>query len=88
MLAITGPTASIYWGYREIGRASDWSVSSSESALGHFTATVEQADTFALSQQGLEVRIPRPKGQPWRWPVNSLHIEGRTISAVVRISEG
>lgn len=88
MLAITGPTASIYWGYRPIGTLSGWSVSSTDPSVGTFTATVDRADAFALSQQGLEVRIPRPKGQPWRWPVISLHTEGQTITAVVRISEG
>jgi hypothetical protein len=87
MLSITGHTASIYWGYREVAAVSAWSVSSQGSSVATFTGTLERGDAFALTQQGLEVRIPRPKGQPWRWPVESLHLADRTVSATVRLAD-
>lgn len=86
-LTVTGQRALIFWGYREIGALSGWSLSAHDGAVGTLTGTVERGDAFQLSQQGLEVRIVRQKGQPWRWPVQSLQLAGRTVTATVRLAD-
>lgn len=86
-VSITGPTASIFRGYRQVATLSAWSLSAN-GASASFSGALENGDRFQLTQHGLEVRVARQKGQqPFRWPVESLHIEGRTVSAQVRLSE-
>lgn len=85
-LTISGQAASLFWGYREIGALSAWSLSA-HGTHATLTGTLERGDAFSLQQQGLEVRVHRQKGQPWRWPVASLQIAGRTVTATVRVAE-
>ncbi len=95
-LTISGQAASLFWGYREIGALSAWSLSA-HGTHATLTGTLERGDAFfwtlaavmatSLQRQGLEVRVHRQKGQPWRWPVASLQIAGRTVTATVRVAE-
>jgi hypothetical protein len=86
-LTIAGQRALIFWGYREVGALSGWSLTAHDGGVGTLTGTIERGDAFHLSQQGLEVRIVRQKGQPWRWPVHALQFAGKTVTATVRLAD-
>jgi hypothetical protein len=86
-LTITGQRALVFWGYREVGALSGWSLTAHDGGVGTLTGTTERGDIFYLLQQGLEVRIVRQKGQLWRWPVQSLQLAGKTVTATVRLAD-
>lgn len=83
-LSLSGQRATVVWGYRQAGTLSAWSVAPD----GQFSATLEDGDRFALGQTGLEVRVARASGAPWRLPVvDRLTLEGRTVTGAVRLSD-
>ena len=46
----------------------------------HLTARVVRADAFRLSQQPIVFRINRSP-VPWKWPIESLQIDGDALDA-------
>jgi len=85
-LTMKGAEAQIRWAYHRAASLGAWELSAS-GPIGTFTATVIEADTFKLSQPALSVRIPRPNGSAWSYPVQSLHVADGTLTARVSLQE-
>lgn len=85
-VVLRGPAAEVRWGYRRAAVLGPWTLTSDTSGTS-VSATIETADAFAATQQPLTFVVPRPKGPPWRWAVQSLQIAGATLTAVLGAQE-
>lgn len=83
---MTGPAARVTWGYHVAAQLQAWSLTADGNTV-RLTAAVESSDAFKLTQQGLSLCIPRQKGAVWTYPIESLHIADRTLTAVVRFAD-
>jgi hypothetical protein len=75
----TWAAAEIRWGYHVAASLAgcELLVNSSGSRL---SARVTSADPFRLSQRPIVFRINRSP-VPWRWPIESLQIDGGLLTA-------
>lgn len=80
-IPMKGVAASIGWGYHHAATLGPWNLS--DAGGGQLTAEIVSADAFRVSQQPLTFLVPRPNGQPRRWPITSLQIADSTLTAVV-----
>lgn len=85
-LTMTGHDGTIVWGYHTAASCVSWSLSAT-GTTGTLIATVSKADSFKLTQQDLKFRVRRQTGTSWEWPIESLQIADRTITATVRLQE-
>lgn len=76
----TGVEGGVRWGYHTAATLKHWALESSGAGWS-LEATVQAADTFRVSQRPLTFVVQRPRGIVWRWPVESLQIEGATLTA-------
>lgn len=79
--------AEVRWGYLVACHVTNWSLSTSADGSVSFTGSVNEADDFRLTQQGLTVCVLRPNGRVWSYPVLTLSIAGDTVHAAVRPQE-
>lgn len=81
-LSITGPEAEVMWAYYRAASLASWSIASvpGQDTLS-LTARVVGMDDFKVSQQPLMFVVPRPTGQPWRWPITTLQIVDGMLTA-------
>jgi len=70
----------LLWGYHEAAVLGECELSATRTGVS-VTATVVTADAFKSQQQPLTLRIRRPSGVVWTWPVESLDIVGQTLTA-------
>jgi len=82
-MTFKGAAGQLVWGYYPAASLSSWSVIPDEAGGGRLTATVVQMDAFRAAQQPLTFVVPRPKGEPWRWRIQSLQIAGASLSATL-----
>ena len=80
-IAFGGPAGVVKWGYYPAASLRDWSVK----ALV-LTATITEKDDTRLSQQPLSFVVARPS-TTWTWPIESLRVEGQTLTASLRPQE-
>jgi hypothetical protein len=80
---MTGSAARIVWGYLPAARLSAWSLS----ADGTLTGMLADVDRFRLGQQGLTLRVDRPNGKVWAWPIITLSVADHTVSGTVSLQE-
>jgi hypothetical protein len=75
-ITVKGQEGRIVWGYHTAARLAAWCID------GHtLTATVQESDTFRVTQQPLTFVVSRPTGSPWVWTVASLQVAGQTLTA-------
>lgn len=85
-LALKGLAGEVRWSYRLAASLREWSLNAEavgDAVRQSLTATVASHDARAVSQQPLVFVVPRPSGQPWRWPIESLQIVDGTLTAVL-----
>lgn len=78
--SLRGPSALIKWGYLDAALLGPWSLEF-DSTGGTLKATAQSTDTFRVSQLPLTFVVPREI--PWVWPVESLQIDGFSVTARV-----
>lgn len=81
-VVIRGPEGHVRWAYHKAASLRSWVVQV-EPSKSTLTATVVSTDAFAVSQSPLTFVVPRPKGQPWRWPIISLQIADTSLTATL-----
>jgi hypothetical protein len=82
-----GAEARIYWSYLLVGTVGAWTVTrSSPDDPGTITATVQSVDSFRVSQRPLEFVVTHTHGV-WRWPIETLQIDGAGLTARLRRKE-
>jgi hypothetical protein len=79
---IAGQAAELRWGYATAATLGAWAVAGAQGDWT-FTATIVTHDTFRVSQRPLKVVTPNG----WRWPVLSLQITDRTLTASIGPTE-
>lgn len=80
-ITIKGVEGSVYWHYQPAGSFRGWSVTRTSPAdYGTLTATVVNVDTYRVSQRPLVFVVQHEHGS-WRWPIETLQIEGDTLTA-------
>lgn len=81
MNAITyrGERAVLTWGYLEAGTVGTWTVTVDPTGAD-LSASVVAIDAFRVAQHPMTFAVARPTGT-WRWPVESLRVEGETLTA-------
>jgi len=73
-----GVAGEIRWSYHRAATLGTWTIDA-----GRLTATILQADPFALSQQPLTFVVVRPKGIVWRWGLREVQREGSSLQATL-----
>lgn len=74
-----GDRAILKWGYLDAGTVGTWTVVVDPTGAD-LSASVVTMDAFRVAQRPITFAVARPSGT-WRWPVESLHIEGGTLTA-------
>lgn len=77
-----GWSGCLRWGYTEAASLGAWTLSADASGSGQLTATIRTVDHFRVTQSPLVFVAPRPAGE-WRWPVESLTIQGSDVTATL-----
>lgn len=82
-MTIAGTQGSLRWGYLEAASLSAWTLTRLEQGVGfRFSATATRVNTVRCTQSPLMLVVPHPKGQ-WRWPVQTLRIEGASLTGTL-----
>lgn len=79
-MTITGAQGSVRWGYHRACDLRAWVVTTQDDGSLTLSAIVDTSDPFRLSQQPLVFEAPHAQGA-WRWPIDSLQIEGVALTA-------
>ncbi len=82
MIHISGAMGVIRWGYQSVAIVRDWTITRAEDKTLCLAGTVEDVDTYAVSQPRLRFQVTHEKGS-WRWPIERLQIEGASCSATL-----
>jgi hypothetical protein len=82
-VVMRGQEGEVRWGYHCASTLKDWTFTADPGAGGTVTANVVTHDDFKVSQRPLTFVVTRPSGQQWRWPIQSLQIVGRSLTARV-----
>jgi hypothetical protein len=80
-MVLRGTGGAVKWAYHTAASLDTWTMTAEPSGTT-ITAKVVTHDTFAASQRPLVLVIPRSTCQ-WKWPVDSLQIDGNTLTAVL-----
>ena len=79
---LRGPSAEVRWAYHRAADLGPWTMTLLDTHGNvSMTAAVISSDAFRVSQQPLTLVVPRPNGNAWRWPIQSLQIAGSTLTA-------
>ena len=73
---------SFWWGYHEAATVGPWSITLNAQGGGELSASVQSQEPHRITQRPLWFEVPRT-GTPWRWPVESLQIEGDRCTATL-----
>lgn len=76
---IKGPMAALWWGYHQAAELGPFVVTM-DAEGNTLSATVRSQEPQRVSQRPLWFEVPR-SGPPWRWPVESVNIDGSTCTA-------
>ncbi len=76
-IEIHGATGEVRWGYRRAASVGTWEIHGTT-----LTASIQMLDAFAVLQRPLKFAAVVGKGQ-WCWPIDTIRIEGRTVTAVL-----
>ncbi len=79
---IKGQVADLWWGYHHAATLGAWTIQLNAQGGGDLTALVQISEAHRVTQQPLWFEVPRP-GTPWRWPVESVTINGEHCTAVL-----
>lgn len=79
MGVMRGPAAAIVWGYHDAATLGAWTLNPATSTL---TAEITKIDAFRVSQRPVTFQVTRPT-QVWRWPILTLQIVDRTLTATL-----
>ncbi len=82
---MSGLEATVRWGYRSAASLGPWTYEHKDGG-GHFTAAIVSSDAFCLEQTPLILSAPMGRAT-WVWHVNSLQINGSTLTASVTNQE-
>ena len=80
-ITMSGVAGSVRWGYRTVADLRDWTLAH-EAGARILTATVVRHDAFGLSQRPLTFTAPYDGGA-WTWRVETLQMEGASLTAVL-----
>jgi len=80
-MTFSGVDGVVSWGYYRAATVGPWTAEKGESGWS-LTATVTEMDTFRVSQRPLTFVASHAKGA-WRWPIESLEIQGASLSAML-----
>ncbi len=86
-LSITGPSGEIRWAYHRAATLSAWRVRLGDDGVLKLTATLAEVDAYRLAQQPVTFVVAREKGPAWCWPIVSLQIADRTLTACLGSQE-
>jgi hypothetical protein len=78
-IRITGKAGVIRWGFHTAATVGPWTIQN-DAAGADLTATLEGVESFPLSQRPLVFQAAIGTGT-WRWPVESLTVTDRTLTA-------
>ena len=81
-VTMTGAVGSLRWFYHEAASVANWTVARTDDGGWGLSGTVQQANTFWLSQRPLVFVVPRAKGA-WRFQIITLQIEGARLAATL-----
>lgn len=81
-LVVSGPEGAIKVGYQLAVSLGAWTLTKREAEGYELSASITNVDTFRASQRPLTFVVTVTSGS-WRFPVQSLQIEGASLTAVV-----
>ncbi len=79
----SGDGGEIKWAYHTAAALGSWSISTDSLGRVTLTAKVVSHDNFKASQQPLTFQVPRPSGQAWSWPIETLQINDTSVTATL-----
>jgi len=79
-VTVTGQTARVAWGYLTAATVRAWTVTKAEDGSWSLAATIDDTDTFRVTQRPLVFKASHARGT-WRWPVATLQITDGTLTA-------
>lgn len=74
------------WGYHTAATLSAWTLTADTTGMT-LVATSTDADAFKVTQHPLTLVVSRQNGQPWIWPLESLHLAGSTVTGRVAVQK-
>ena len=80
-VTIRGVDGKLYWGYHLVGTVRAWTATR-VGDTGSLTGTIVKIDTFRASQRPI-VFVVQHKNGVWRWPLETLQIEGQSLHATL-----
>ncbi len=81
-VVIQGRAGSVRWGYHSAADLAAWTITNDT-----LTGTVSTVDEFRVSQRPLIFVVTRVNGD-WTWPITTLQIVDRTLTATLDLREG
>lgn len=78
---MSGPAATLRWGYRLIATLHEFEFTASGQG-GTFTAQITACDEFGLEQRPLVVVVPAGASE-WKLPVRSLQRDGSNVTMTI-----
>lgn len=87
-VTVRGPEGKLYWGYFLVGTLQAWTATRSfTTGVGSLTATIDDVDTdridTARDSQLPVVCVVTHQHGVWRWPLESLQIADKTLTASI-----
>lgn len=76
---VTVAEAQVKWGYHSAAVLRNCTVTRTD-GVWSLTGTVVKSDAFRLSQRPLAFEVTLQHGI-WRWPVNTLQMDGASLTA-------
>ena len=80
-VTMRGQAGELRWSYHRAAEVRQWELFGST-----LTATLVTSDAYRLAQSPLTFVVPRANGA-WSWPLESLQVDGQSITATVRAEE-
>lgn len=80
-VTVSGAVASLRWSYHQAAALRDWTLTKVAGGFA-LSATITTKDTFRVSQRPLVFVVTTQDG-PWRFPVQSLQIDGASLTATL-----
>lgn len=77
-----GPMGEIRLSYQRAATLGPWELHGAK-----LSAQLVTVDAFRLSQEPLTFVVPRPHGAAWRWPLQSVQVDGQSLTATVSPEE-
>jgi hypothetical protein len=81
-MTITGINGSLRWGYHEAASLSGWVITKSVEGAWSFTSTASTVNAVRVSQRPLSLVVRHAHGV-WTWPVETLQMQGASLSGTL-----